>query len=112
MTESPIARSTLLDQHFSSVMDVSHVEVRRIRIAPSTVGGAHTHNGPVFGTIESGSVIFQIGAEQETTLRAGDVFYEPAGVVVSKFDTTDEAVVFLGYFLLADGVAPEIAFTS
>ncbi len=112
MTEAPVTRLTLLDQLLSGGMDVSHVEVRRISISPGTTGGAHIHNGPVFGTIEKGSVTFQIGDEAETTLRAGDVFYEPAGVVVSKFDTSDEEVVFLGYFLLAEGVAPEIEFTE
>lgn len=112
MTESPISRSTLLDQPLAGGMDVSHVEVRRISIAANTTGGAHVHNGPVFGTIESGSVTFQIGAEPEAVLRAGDVFYEPAGAVVSKFDTTSEDVVFLGYFLLAEGAAPEIEFTA
>ncbi|MFJ4220351.1 cupin domain-containing protein [Curtobacterium luteum] len=77
-----------------------------------TTGGAHVHNGPVFGSIEKGSVTFQLGTEAEVTLRAGDVFYEPAGVVVSKFDTTTEDVVFLGYFLLREGSAPEIEFTA
>ena len=112
MTESAITRSTLLDQPLVGGTDVSHVEVRRISIAAGTTGGAHVHNGPVFGTIESGSVTFQIGEEAQTTLRVGDVFYEPAGVVVSKFDTTSEDVVFLGYFLLAEGAAPEIEFAA
>ncbi|MBT2503460.1 cupin domain-containing protein [Curtobacterium sp. ISL-83] len=112
MTASPITRSTLLDQPLGGGMDVAHVEVRRISIAAGTTGGAHIHNGPVFGTIEKGSVTFQIGDGTATTLRAGDVFYEPAGVVVSKFDTSAEDVVFLGYFLLADGAPPEIEFTS
>ncbi|WIJ45786.1 cupin domain-containing protein [Curtobacterium citreum] len=112
MTESPITRSTLLDQVLAGSMEVSHVEVRRISIAAGTTGGAHVHNGPVFGSIEQGSVTFQLGTEAEVTLRAGDVFYEPAGVVVSKFDTTTEDVVFLGYFLLAEGSAPEIEFTA
>lgn len=110
--ESPVSRLTLLDQPLAGGMDVAHVEVRRISIAANTVGGAHVHNGPVFGTIESGSVTFQIGEEPEAVLRAGDVFYEPARVVVSKFDTTSEDVVFLGYFLLAEGAAPEIEFIA
>jgi len=112
MTDSPVARTTLMDQKLAAVASVSHGEVRRISIAPARTGGAHTHNGPVFGTIESGSVTFQIGAGQEIVLRAGDVFYEPAGDVVSKFDTAAEPVVFLGYFLLDDGAVPEIEFTS
>ena len=101
-----------MNQDLGAVTNVSHVEVRRISIAPATTGGAHMHNGPVFGTIESGSVTCQIGSGEEIDLTAGDVFSEPAGVVVSKFDTGDEPVVFLGYFLLEDGAVPEIEFTS
>ena len=101
-----------MDQNLGAVASISHVEVRRISIAPTTTGGAHTHNGPVFGTIESGSVTFQIGTGTEIVLRAGDVFYELAGVVVSEFDTADEPVLFFDYFLLEDGAVPEIEFTS
>ena len=109
---NPVTRTTLLDQHLPEPARVSHVEVRRITIAPSAAAGAHTHNGAVFGTIESGSVVFQIGDESETILRAGDIFYEPAHVVISKFDATGEGVTFLGYFLLDAGESPEIAFIA
>ena len=50
---------TLMDQDLGAVTGVSHVEVHRISIAPATTGGAHVHDGPVFGTIESGSVTFR-----------------------------------------------------
>ena len=110
MTDDPVRRTTLVDQHLAEPTRVAHVEVRRISIAPSAAAGAHTHNGAVFGTIESGSVVFQIGDEPETILSAGDIFYEPAHVVISKFDATGEGVTFLGYFLLDAGEAAEIAF--
>lgn len=77
-------------------------------MAPGVAPGAHTHNGPVFGSIESGAVEFQVEDGPELTLRAGDTFYEPAGTVISRFDATDEGVVFLGYFLLAEGQASEL----
>lgn len=112
MTESPVTRVTLVDQELADPVTVSHVEIRRISIEPSAVAGAHVHNGPVFGSIERGSVVFQVDDGPEVTLRAGDVFYEPAGVVVSKFDPTDEGVTFLGYFLLGSAQAPEIEFTE
>jgi quercetin dioxygenase-like cupin family protein len=112
MTEPPVLRTILFDHHLGAAAQVSHVEVRRITIAPSTVGGAHRHNGSVFGTIESGSLVFQVGTEPETVLRVGDVFYEPADVVISKFDATSEGVMFLGYFLLETGQAPEITFVA
>jgi mannose-6-phosphate isomerase-like protein (cupin superfamily) len=112
MTTPTVTRTTVLDQTLPSVLKVSRVEVRRIVLAPSVVGGAHIHNGPVFGSIESGSVIFQIGDETEVVLRANDTFYEPANALVSKFDATAEGVTFLGYFLVGADESPEIDFVG
>jgi quercetin dioxygenase-like cupin family protein len=111
MVDSPVTRTTLMDQQLPDGVAPSHVEVRRITIAPSA-GGAHRHNGAVLGNIESGSVVFQLGDGASTILRAGDVFYEPAHAVVSKFDATNEGVTFIGYFLLESDQAPEIEFLT
>lgn len=80
--------------------------MRRITLQPDVVGGAHHHNGPVFGVIESGSVHFQVEGGTDTILRAGDVFYEPAGALIDRFDATDEGVTFVGCFLNAAGERP------
>lgn len=112
MTDEPVARTTLLNQTLPQDSLVSHVEVRRITIAPSVAAGVHIHNCPVFGSIEKGSVVFQVGDEPEIALGAGDVFYEPANVVISRFDATDEGVIFLGYFLLGADETPEIDFLA
>ncbi|WP_213816609.1 cupin domain-containing protein [Glaciihabitans sp. dw_435] len=112
MTESPVSRVILSDHSLPAALAVSHVEVRRITIAPSTALGAHTHNGPVFGTIEQGSVVFQVADDPEVTLHAGDTFYEPSATTITKFDATDEGVTFLGYFLLEADTQPELVFVS
>jgi quercetin dioxygenase-like cupin family protein len=112
MVDSPVSRTTLLDQQLPDGVAPSRVEVRRITIAPSVAGGAHRHNGAVLGNIESGSVVFQLGDGPSTILQAGDVFYEPAHAVVSKFDATNEGVTFIAYFLLESDQAPEIEFLT
>lgn len=104
MTE-PVVRTTLLDQSLPDQPTAS-VMVRRIVMQPNTAGGAHHHNGPVFGSVESGSVYFQVDGGPETILRAGDVFYEPRGVLIDRFDATAEGVTFLGYFLSGPGESP------
>jgi hypothetical protein len=43
-------------------------------------------------------------------LHPGDVFYEPKGVRIARFDAQDEGVTFLGYFLLDAGEQAEIEF--
>ena len=65
-----------------------------------TPAGAHTHNGPVFGTIMHGRVLFQVDGEPQSTLQAGDVFYEPAEARILHFDALEEDVEFIGVFPL------------
>ncbi|KUJ69959.1 hypothetical protein ACZ90_06210 [Streptomyces albus subsp. albus] len=106
---APITRTVELDQPLPAPKATERVEVRRITIAPGFAAGLHVHNGPVFGSIETGSVTFQIAGEPETVLTPGDVFYEPEGVRV-RFDAREDGVTFLAYFLLGAGQEPEIEF--
>jgi quercetin dioxygenase-like cupin family protein len=108
----PITRSVLLDQLLSAPQSTHRVEVRRITIEPGHAGGLHVHNGPVFGSIENGSAVYQIDGEAASVLGPGDVFYEPGGVRIARFDAQDEGVTFLGYFLLAADETPEIEFPA
>jgi quercetin dioxygenase-like cupin family protein len=106
MTE-PVVRVTLLEQALDDKV-TSAIHVRRITLQPNVVGGPHHHNGPVFGAIEAGSVFFQVDGGTETILHAGDVFYEPANVLIDRFDATSEGVTFLGYFLAGPNENPEL----
>jgi quercetin dioxygenase-like cupin family protein len=108
--EQPISRAVVLDARFGRVRPAERVEVREIRIRPGHAAGRHVHNGPVVGSIVEGSVVFQVEGEPERILRAGDVFYEPEGTGIARFDPTDEGVRFLGYFILGPDEQPEIAF--
>jgi quercetin dioxygenase-like cupin family protein len=94
----------VMDQELPESLDVKRVEVRRITIAPGGVGGLHIHNGPVFGSVEKGSAVYQIEGEPELVLQPGDVFYEPEGVRIARFDAQEEGVTFLGYFPLTEGL--------
>lgn len=76
---------------------------------PGHPSGPHVHNCPVVGSILEGSAIYQIEGEPASVLRPGDVFYEPEGVTVARFDATEEGVTFLAYFLLDDGQEPAIS---
>lgn len=106
----PISRVTVMDQRLPEPLATQRVEIRRITIAPGYAGGLHIHTGPVFGSIEVGSAIYQIEGQPETLLAPGDVFYEPAGVRIARFDAQEGGVTFLGYFLLADDEDVELIF--
>jgi quercetin dioxygenase-like cupin family protein len=103
-----VTRTVVLDQHLPAPRVVGHVEVRRITIAPHQSSGPHTHNGPVFGSIETGSAVYRIGGEPETVLNPGDVFYEPEATRIARFDAGGEGVTFLAHFPLGPGEAPRL----
>jgi quercetin dioxygenase-like cupin family protein len=110
--EEPITRTVLLDAQLRQAKDTGRVEIREMRILPGYAGGQHVHNGPVVGSITEGSVTYQIEGQPATVLRAGDVFYEPEGVRIARFDAGEDGVTFIGYFLLSLGQQAEIRFTG
>lgn len=95
-------REVVLDQVLPRDLPVRRMEVRRISIVPDAAVGWHTHNGPVFGSIETGSAFYQLRDEPEIVLGPGDLFYEPADERI-RFDAGPEGVSFLAYFPLTDG---------
>lgn len=108
--EQPISRAVVLDARFEQAKAAHRVEIREIRILAGHAAGLHVHNGPVLGSILDGSAVYQIEGQPESLLKPGDVFYEPEGARIARFDATEEGVTFLGYFLLAAGEEPQIIF--
>jgi quercetin dioxygenase-like cupin family protein len=102
-----VIRALLLEQDLEWG-PTGRVEVRRITMAPNTGAGRHRHNGPVFGTIERGSVLFQVEGADPVILGAGVGFFEPADTVIEHFDATDEGATFSAVFLLHEGEAGEL----
>ena len=92
-----------MDARLLKVTDVSRVEIRELRILPGHAAGPHVHNGPVVGSILAGSAVFQIEGQPESVLRPGDVFFEPEGERIARFDAGTDGVTFLAYFLLSPG---------
>lgn len=107
---APMSRVIVMDQKLPEALATQRVEIRRITIAPGYAAGLHIHNGPVFGSIETGSAVYQIEGEPAVLLRPGDVFHEPEGVRIARFDAQQDGVTFLGYFLLADGIDADLIF--
>jgi quercetin dioxygenase-like cupin family protein len=107
--EQPIVRAVLLDARLARAKTTERVEIREIRIRPGHAAGLHVHNCPVVGSVVEGSVIFQVEGQPESRLGPGDVFYEPEGVRIARFDATEEGARFLGYFLLGPAEEAEIS---
>ena len=108
--EQPLTRETVMEARLSRTAWTDRVQVRRIQMLPGHAAGLHVHNGPVVGSVVEGSVVYQVEGEPESVLRAGDVFYEPEGARIARFDAGEEGVTFLAYYLLRAGQEPAIAF--
>lgn len=104
----PITRVVVGDAVLPDAKQVSRVEMRQIRILAGYAAGLHVHNGPVVGSILTGSVAFQVDGGPASVLGPGDVFYEPEGARIRRFDAGDEDVTFLAYFLLEPGQEPAL----
>jgi len=105
MSIEQVTRVVVLDQTLPADLPVRRVQARRITMQPAAAVGVHTHNGPVFGSIEEGSAIYQLRDEPELILTPGDLFYEPADERI-RFDAGPEGVTFLAYFPVTDGQEP------
>jgi quercetin dioxygenase-like cupin family protein len=112
MAELPqrVTRDIELDIQLPATKAVGRVEVRRIRMPAGTPAGAHVHNGPVFGTILRGRVLYQLHGDERRMLSSGDVFYEPEGARVLHFDALDDDVEFTAVFPVAPGQNPDMTF--
>jgi quercetin dioxygenase-like cupin family protein len=106
--DQPITRTIVSDVRLPTVKATDRVQAREIKILPSQRAGLHVHNGPVFGSIVEGSVVYQIEGQPESVLRPGDVFYEPEGARIARFDAQQDGVTFLAFFLLSPGQEPEL----
>ncbi len=74
---------------------VAKIDAGGFHFRPGQVAPVHTHEAPAVGYVVRGTIIYQVEGEAPQVLRAGDVFYEPAGPRILRFDNasaTDEAV--------------------
>jgi quercetin dioxygenase-like cupin family protein len=102
-----ITRTTLLTHSLHATPD--RVEAYRVELPPGTPAGPHRHPGPVTGYVESGLIAFERDGHPVTELRHGDVFFEPGGEIIRRFDNLSrtEPATFIAFYLL-DGDQPLI----
>jgi quercetin dioxygenase-like cupin family protein len=78
------------------------VEAYRVELPPGRAAGRHFHPGAVTGYVESGLIAFEREGQSVLELRPGDVFFEPAGETINRFDNLSESepAVFVAFYLL------------
>jgi quercetin dioxygenase-like cupin family protein len=95
-----IRRTPLLAHPLDAAPD--RVEAYRVELPPGQPTGPHLHPGPVTGYVERGLIAFERDGQPVTELRSGDVFFEPAGETIRRFDnmSADEPATFVAFYLL------------
>ncbi len=80
---------------------VVQVEVGDFHFKPGQVAPIHTHAAPAVGYVAKGEIIYQVEGEKQQILSAGDVFYEPVGPRILRFDNASatEEAIFLDFNL-------------
>src|ERR687897_971853 len=59
----------------------ARVTMQEVTFEPGQAGLPHRHAGPIFGYVLEGEFEFGLGEEPPKSLKAGETFYEPSGVV-------------------------------
>ena len=70
----------LLQDHDITAPD-RHVVQALAEFVPGGVAGKHTHPGEEFGSVVEGTLQLEITGQPLRTIKAGESFYVPAGVV-------------------------------
>ena len=80
---------------------VVQIEIGDFHFKPGQVAPIHTHAAPAVGYVAKGEIIYQVEGEKHQILSAGDVFYEPAGPRILRFDNASatEEAIFLDFNL-------------
>jgi quercetin dioxygenase-like cupin family protein len=92
--EPPVTITELFKQDHPELKD-KEIVVKRIELQPGVAAPPHVHPGMVTGYVQQGLFEFQIKGGPLLKLKAGDVFFEPAGSVhvVGKNPGTEKTVL-------------------
>jgi quercetin dioxygenase-like cupin family protein len=94
-------RALLQDQTLS--VPGRHAVVARAEFVPGGQAGKHTHPGEELGYVVEGTLELSIEGQPPKTLKAGDVFFVPAGVVHDGRNTGKGKAVVLATYIVETG---------
>ena len=94
-------RTTLQDQDLS-IKD-RHAVVARAEFIPGGAAGRHTHPGEELGYVVSGTLQLLVDGQPPRTIKAGEVFFVPAGVVHDGKNVGKGKAVVLATYVVEKG---------
>jgi quercetin dioxygenase-like cupin family protein len=94
-------RTTLQDQDLS-IKD-RHAVVARAEFIPGGAAGRHTHPGEELGYVVSGTLQLLVDGQPPRTIKAGEVFFVPAGIVHDGKNIGKGKAVVLATYVVEKG---------
>jgi len=94
-------RTTLQDQDLS-IKD-RHAVVARAEFIPGGAAGRHTHPGEELGYVVSGTLQLLVDGQPPRTIKAGEVFFVPAGIIHDGKNVGKGKAVVLATYVVEKG---------
>lgn len=77
--------------------------VAKVEVAPGSRAGRHTHPGDEISYISEGEVDLLIDGQSPRTLKAGETFVVPAGVIHDAHNASNGTVRLIGVYVVEKG---------
>jgi len=94
-------RATLQDQDLS-IKD-RHAVVARAEFIPGGAAGRHTHPGEELGYVVSGTLQLLVDGQPPRTIKAGEVFFVPGGIIHDGKNIGKGKAVVLATYVVEKG---------
>lgn len=102
IAQAPGFTRTVLQDQNMSVQD-RHAVVARAEFVPGGAAGRHTHPGEELGYIVEGELELLIDGQPPKRLKAGDVFFVPAGMIHDGKNIGSGKAVVLATYVVEKG---------
>jgi len=96
-----IKRTELQDRDLS--VPGRHVVQARVEFEPGAVVGKHTHPGEEISVVLEGSLLLEVDGQQPRTVKAGEAFFIPAGVIHAGRNAGSVKGVVLATYVVEKG---------
>jgi quercetin dioxygenase-like cupin family protein len=96
-----IKRTELQDRDLS--IPGRHVVQARVEFEPGAVVGRHTHPGEEISVVLEGSLLLEVDGQPPRTIKAGEAFFVPAGVIHAGKNTGSVKGVVLATYVVEKG---------
>ena len=99
------AKSETLTEMPLHGVDGKNVIVKRFSFPAGYVGKKHTHTGPVFVYVISGSLTVEVGGKKQS-VKAGDLYVEPIEETMQAMNTSSSEPAEIVVFQVSDTGKP------